>query len=305
MVSSAIYVSCDSARGVLSLWACCDVPQLSQLSEVLEQLHQCVGELCGERHVQLVRAVLACSWHHLPEPALLRYFALVVLLATTQPHSATDAIKVLVHALQFVAEPDPLQEEPFAGDLTAEERRIHALSVQSLVAILSVIPMAQEPLLQTIQQRTPYLKKSARSQAAFFSSLLQLGALLPAARLSLLRLVYQRLVRLDLLCPRDQLTAAAGPAAEDQQQQQQEQQQQEQEMAEQGTEGATPSEVPGEALALDAIMAVTLRHMEGVCYPSGAGQLDWTATKQLYADLIKVSGSGAPEQRGAAGEQRN
>ena len=187
--------------------------QLSRLSEVLEQLHQCAGDLCGDRHVQLVRAVLACSWHHLPAPALRRYFALVVLLATTQPHSATDALKVLAHALQYVAEPDPLREEPFAGDLTEEERRIHTLSVQSLAAILKVIPMAQDPLLQTLQQRTPYLKKPARTQAAFFSSLLRLGALLPAARPQLLRLVYQRLVQLDLLCPRQQLSAA-GAAAE-------------------------------------------------------------------------------------------
>ncbi|XP_043226283.1 RNA polymerase I-specific transcription initiation factor RRN3-like isoform X3 [Amphibalanus amphitrite] len=259
------------------------IMQLSRLSEVLEQLHSCAGELCAERHVHLVRAVLACSWHHLPEPALLRYFSVVVLLATSQPHSATDAIKVLVHALQFVSEPDPLREEPFAGDLTDEERRIHTLSVQSLAAILGVIPMAQEPLLQTIQQRTPYLKKSARSQAAFFSSVLRLAALLPSARLPLLRLVYQRLVRLDLLCPRDQLAAAAAEAAEDAQTPGEEG---DGEGKEEG--GAAAADAPDEAVTLDAIMTVTLRHMETVCYPDGAGQLDWPATKLLYADLIKV-----------------
>ncbi|XP_037089572.1 RNA polymerase I-specific transcription initiation factor RRN3-like [Pollicipes pollicipes] len=172
----------------------------------------------------------------------------------------------MLNFIYRVSEADPLKEEPLAGDLSEEERCVHALAVQSLCGILHIIPLALDMLLQTLSQRMPYVKRPARQQAAYVSSLLLLSGQLSQARPQLLRLVYRRLLQvlvyrrllqLDVLCPRDSL-AAAGDAP------------------------------PDEAVTLDALMMVVLRHMESVCYPGDDRQLDWAATKLIYADLIKV-----------------
>ncbi|XP_037089574.1 RNA polymerase I-specific transcription initiation factor RRN3-like [Pollicipes pollicipes] len=162
----------------------------------------------------------------------------------------------MLNFIYRVSEADPLKEEPLAGDLSEEERCVHALAVQSLCGILRIIPLALDMLLQTLSQRMPYVKRPARQQAAYVSSLLLLSGQLPQARPQLLRLVYRRLLQLDVLCPRDSL-AAAGDAP------------------------------PDEAVTLDALMMVVLGHMESVCYPGDDRQLDWAATKLIYADLIR------------------
>ncbi|XP_037081430.1 uncharacterized protein LOC119102185 [Pollicipes pollicipes] len=184
------------------------VMQTSQLAEVLEQLHQhawrAVRRAPRDAGALGAGLQLASAARAAAAPLL---FSLVVLLATTQPHCASDAIKVLVHALQFVSEADPLKEEPLAGDLSEEERCVHR-------ARRPVALRALDMLLQTLSQRMPYVKRPARQQAAYFSSLLLLSGQLPQARPQLLRLVYRRLLQLDVLCPRDSL-AAAGDAPPD------------------------------------------------------------------------------------------
>lgn len=172
------------------------------LCETLTEISDHVANLCYTRHQALIRACMACNWHQLSEQHTDKYFSLVVLLATTQPHCVSDAIKVLIHTLMYV---DGDSSSSFDGHLSDRELHCHRLSIEAILAILRVIPMASESLITTLIARMPYVKRPARQQAACIGSMLKLSQQFPDSSHRLLQAVCQRLIQVDLLCSRDQL----------------------------------------------------------------------------------------------------
>lgn len=161
-------------------------------------------------------------------------------------------------------------------------------------AITEIVPLTPATLIPLLAENFPYMKRDGKTQAYYVHHLLRVVEYLPTYQKGLFEIIVDRMTKLDVYCPKEEIQNA--------EEQLEEQQDLIKDMEICNTSDAAEAayDADGEAVGspvpdrmahelanvLDVLMDVMLNFTKRKCHKDG--KLDWEATKKLYRDLLSV-----------------
>ncbi|XP_061192705.1 RNA polymerase I-specific transcription initiation factor RRN3-like [Saccostrea echinata] len=241
----------------------------------------------------LVAVLLKLDWPHRELSVVREYQSLLVGLVCVHSYYLRASLRMLVkYFTPAINKSAPDTEVSMEIQQTNEAVFLNIHMV--LKAILDSVPMSSTVLLPLLHDLFPFLGKAAYIQECYIRNLLQITTYLPSARQRILELVIDRMLKLDVRAPRQDIQETEGDE-EDMEEGIVFDMDFEQDLTRdlENKDGCIfdrkRSDKPmthREANILDVCMEMTLTYISNVCYTNG--ECNWEATKKLYREVLLV-----------------
>ncbi|KAI0230182.1 RNA polymerase I-specific transcription initiation factor RRN3 [Lamellibrachia satsuma] len=288
--------SCNEYDKFLSQLSDPDIPN-STLVTYLRSLKDC-AMLLGKEHEVLVGVMLKLNWSSRGGGVVREYKAFILNLVSSHTFYLRACLRMII--TQF--RPKLVRAKGEAVAMVTEERRkedeevfvhLHTL----LKAIIHTVPMTPTVLLPLLIEYFPYMLLESYLQECYVKNVLQISYYLLSERCKLLELIVDRMTRLDVRSPRQDIQDAEADS-EDEQREEDEMEQDvifdmdEMDVSSVMGQGVTTVSAPKpmthkEADRLDVMIELVFRYTYNVCHNKN-GELEWEATKKLYRELLLV-----------------
>uniref|UniRef100_A0A7M4E8J0 RRN3 homolog, RNA polymerase I transcription factor n=1 Tax=Crocodylus porosus TaxID=8502 RepID=A0A7M4E8J0_CROPO len=176
-------------------------------------------------------------------------------------------------------------EENLSGNFKACHR--------ALQTVARYVPLTPLFLLPILVENFPFINKSESTLEYYVHNLLRITVYLPTLRLGILELIVEKLLKLDVSTPRQDIEDAEenanAPGSVEKTTEEGLFDMEEDEETEKENQGASSeSDVMAHPLAerLDILMTILFTYIKEICYVNGT--LDISNTKGLYRDLITI-----------------
>jgi len=149
---------------------------------------------------------------------------------------------------------------------------IYSFTHQVILSFIKIAPSAKTHIVKLADQLSPYITKDRAIQEAYVFNLLRLATNIPDIRLNMLEICIQKMLKIDVNAPRDQIVSAEMESEEI-------------------TEADIKDTKMKHAFAdrLDLMMLRMFEYMKRECFEAADGQtLNWESCKRLYKDLLFI-----------------
>ncbi|ELT94357.1 hypothetical protein CAPTEDRAFT_221291 [Capitella teleta] len=241
----------------------------------LQGLKDCVSVLRQEFDA-VVGTLLKMDWLKQTAEVITLYKALILDLIAAHTYYLNPCLRMIV--LSFTPKILPSDIDKIQGDhiRTANEQAF--LHLHDLLQSLSkIVPMATRALIPLMAECQPYLKKSAYQQECYFRNLLKITGYAPTLRSTVLTIIIDRLMKLDVCASREAIQEAEENTTEAQMFAM--------DLNEEKIVEVKPMQ-HAEADRLDQIMHLLLYYIHFVCYEKD--ELKWTECKTIFRELLTV-----------------
>ncbi|XP_062591236.1 RNA polymerase I-specific transcription initiation factor RRN3-like [Saccostrea cucullata] len=238
----------------------------------------------------LVGVLLKLDWPCRELSVVREYQSLLVGLICVHSYYLRASIRTLIKYFT-----PPINKSVPETEVSLEMRQTNEavfLNVHMVLkAILDSVPMSSTVLLPLLHDLFPFLGKGAYIQECYVRNLLQITTYLPTARQRILELVIDRMLKLDVRAPRQDIQETEGDE-EDMEEGIVFDMDFEQDLTKDLNSkdfDRKCSDKPmthREANILDVCMEMTLTYISNVCYTNGV--CNWEATKKLYREILLV-----------------
>ncbi|XP_018329477.1 RNA polymerase I-specific transcription initiation factor RRN3 [Agrilus planipennis] len=167
---------------------------------LLNEATQCISLLDQDLSL-FIEAILTVDWLSYREDVIAEYQSFLINLLSAHNYHAKLVIDRLVKKFYPETETD---EWPDGVPNDADCNK--CINVHFVISIvLKVVPMCKELLLQAVISSYPYLRKSSHIHEYYLHNLLWILEYQPDLRRDLLKLIFSRLVLLDVHSPREEI----------------------------------------------------------------------------------------------------
>ncbi|XP_048760295.2 RNA polymerase I-specific transcription initiation factor RRN3-like [Ostrea edulis] len=242
----------------------------------------------------LVAVLLKLDWPCRDLSVVREYQSLLLGLICAHTYYLRASLRMLVKCFSPVISKSDSDSE----EVSAETRQKHEalfLNVHLVLqAILSSVPMSSTLLVPLLHDLFPFIGRTAYVLECYTRNLLQITSYIPNLRQKILELVVDRMLKLDVRAPRQDIQETEGDE-EDMEEGIVFDMDIEQDLTRdpENKDGSTfnrkCSDKPmthKEANILDICMEMTLTYISNVCYTNG--ECNWDATKRLYREILLV-----------------
>lgn len=240
----------------------------------------------------LVAVLLKLDWPSRDVCVVREYQSLLLGLVCAHTYYLRASLRMLVkHFAPSIVKSDA--EE--VSDEVRQNQEATFLNVHMVLkAILDSVPMSSTILMPLLHDLFPYIGKPVFVQESFVRNLLQITGYLPNARQKILELIIDRMLKLDVRAPRQNIQESEGD--EDDMEEEivfdidiEQDLTRDLDKRDGSTYDKKCSDKPmthREANILDVCMQLTLTYISNVCYSND--DCDWEATKKLYREMLLV-----------------
>ncbi|KAL3876380.1 hypothetical protein ACJMK2_034232 [Sinanodonta woodiana] len=267
------------------------------LVKYLNGLRHCITSL-DRTHEMLVGKVLRLDWAGRRQAVVQVYQSLLLNLVSVHTDYLKAGLRMIVAQFLPKAKDFMTEDEESTRAIQDSVRKKHDvifINLHTLLkAIAQIIPMTPVLLLPLLSEHFPYLKKETYIQECYVKNLLQVTHYIPSIRQRVLELVVDRMIKLDVRCPRHLVEEAESQEdMEDGDIFDLEDGGSKKSLFHQSDEGyisrlgasARPMKHK-EADRLDIMMDLVFSYMHNTCYTNG--ELDWETTKLLYREMLMI-----------------
>lgn len=214
-----------------------------------------------------VAEILKISWTTQGEDVVEAFKGFVVNLVSAQSVYAKIVIRSL---LKNFSTSSTVCVEKKAGEFSEVEKTIFSSTHLVLEALLKVAPaLAKEEILSQVERSFPFVKSNAHKQACYVSAVIHMTTYLEEGSEKLLQILIERLVKLDVHCPRSDLEDDSDMDSEEK---------------ETLPDNASVNNI---AISLDVYMSLMFKHIKDETH-SQDGVYQPHKGKALYKDMMKI-----------------
>ncbi|XP_074866730.1 RNA polymerase I-specific transcription initiation factor RRN3 isoform X2 [Carettochelys insculpta] len=163
---------------------------------------------------------------------------------------------------------------------------------RALQTIVKYVPSTPQFLMPILVENFPFINKSERTLECYVHNLLRITVYLPILRLEILELIVEKLLKIDVSAPRQDIEDAEETANNPDNMEQTSEEglfdMEEDEETKENKDVFSRSDSMAHPLAerLDILMNILFSYMKDICHVDG--KLDVNGTKDLYRDLVTV-----------------
>ncbi|XP_078474760.1 RNA polymerase I-specific transcription initiation factor RRN3 [Lampetra fluviatilis] len=267
-----------------------------QLECWLKELRGCVAMLSKDYEL-LVSLILRISWMSRGRAVVEEYLSFLTHLVSAQTIYLRSCLIMLLS--NFTRRKRVVDEA--GGEFTDSDDddedadRCFQICHKALELIAGIVPSTPMFLMPLLAERFPFVTKSPRTQECYVHNLLRVTTYLPVLRRDVLALLLDRLLKLDVNAPRQDIEDAEQQAAVQSGAAQEEVFHMDEDAGVEARGGRggggekSEDEEEGEmahtaANTLDVLMALLFRYIHDTCHSNG--KLDVEMTKAVYRDLL-------------------
>lgn len=256
-----------------------------QIINWLQEFRGCVTQLTKD-HDALILSALRLPWVGRSQAVVEEYLAFLSNLVSAQTVYLRACLKMVVSHFTprrvTICEGGVLVSD--SDDEDENLTRCFDRSHQALQLISRYVPSTSRFLMPILQENFPFVKKSARTLECYVHNLLRVTTYLPSLRRDILKLIVDRMLKLDVAASRSDIEDAEEIA-------------QSHDRSEEGlfdmdedmpTADAPSALVTAHPVAerLDSLMVVLMAYVKDVCHLNGS--LNMEQTKDLYRHLMSI-----------------
>uniref|UniRef100_A0A8C6Z8F0 RRN3 homolog, RNA polymerase I transcription factor n=1 Tax=Nothoprocta perdicaria TaxID=30464 RepID=A0A8C6Z8F0_NOTPE len=235
---------------------------------------------------QLVSILLKLPWLRRSRDVVEEYLGFLGNLVSAQTVYLRPCLRMIVS--QFV--PRNLMRVLFFPflDLSENFNTCH----RALQTVARYVPSTPQFLMPILVENFPFINKSERTLECYVHNLLRITVYLPTLRLEILELIIERLLKLDVSTPQQDIEDAEETANNSDSEEKSTEKglfdMEEDVETKQNKVASSGSERMAHPLAerLDILMTILFAYIKDVCHVDG--KLDIGKTKDLYRDLVSV-----------------
>lgn len=236
---------------------------------LLDEATQCVSVLNYDLRL-FVEALLSIDWSTRGTAVVTQYQSFLLNLLCAHNYHAKFAIDKLVQ--QFLA----ADSEPVWNDGVPTEKDCTKFTNIHFVinTLLEIIPMTQALLINSLDNHFPYLKKSPHVHEVYVHNLLCILDYKPKLRPEIFRLLFSKLIILDVNSPREEIQQADMD---------------DEEVFQMDDGNDNPNKMKHSvAYALDLSLDKVMNYFVMESYNIETAELIWEKAKDLYQDMLNI-----------------
>ncbi|CAG9821895.1 unnamed protein product [Phaedon cochleariae] len=247
------------------------------ISSLLIEATECISILNQELRL-FVEALLSIDWTNKNAIVVSEYQSFIVNLLSAHNYHAKMVIEKLVKL--FI--PDPNEPEWPEG-VPTDTDCIKCVNIHSLInLLLAVVPMCTELLISSVTSQFPYYNKSTHIHEYYIHNVLWILEYQPKIRPDILRLLFSKLVIMDVNAPREEIERYLNA--------EEEMFSVDDDVRSVKTSTTAFTQVNRHSLAhtLDICLDKMFNYAISECHDANTGEVDWEKTKTLYHNMIPV-----------------
>ncbi|KAM4656863.1 RNA polymerase I-specific transcription initiation factor RRN3 isoform 1-T1 [Amazona ochrocephala] len=265
----------------------------AQIINWLHEFRASVIYLTKERE-QLVKVLLKLPWLRRSREVVEEYLGFLSNLVSAQTVHLRPCLQMIVS--QFVPPRITIREDDV--DISDSDDDDENLSEnfntchRALQTVARYVPSTPQFLMPILVENFPFFNKSERTLECYVHNLLRVTVYLPTLRLQILELIIEKLLKLDVSTPQQDIEDAEENANNSDNEEKSTEEglfdMEEDEERKGNKVVSSSSERMAHPLAerLDILMTILFSYIKDVCHVNG--KLDISNTKDLYRDLVSV-----------------
>ncbi|XP_009465991.1 PREDICTED: RNA polymerase I-specific transcription initiation factor RRN3 isoform X1 [Nipponia nippon] len=265
----------------------------AQIINWLHEFRASVAYLTKELE-QLVSILLKLPWLRRSREVVEEYLGFLGNLVSAQTVHLRPCLRMIV--LQFVPPRITIREDDV--DISDSDDDDENLSEnfntchRALQTVARYVPSTPQFLMPILVENFPFINKSERTLECYVHNLLRVTVYLPTLRLQILELIIEKLLKLDVSTPQQDIEDAEETANNSDSEEKSTEEglfdMEEDEERKGNKVVSSSSERMAHPLAerLDILMTILFSYIKDVCHVDG--KLDINNTKDLYRDLVSV-----------------
>ncbi|NWH53619.1 RRN3 factor, partial [Fregata magnificens] len=265
----------------------------AQIINWLHEFRASVAYLTKELE-QLVSILLKLPWLRRSREVVEEYLGFLANLVSAQTVHLRPCLRMIVS--QFVPSRITIREDDV--DISDSDDDDENLSEnfntchRALQTVARYVPSTPQFLMPILVENFPFINKSERTLECYVHNLLRVTVYLPTLRLQILELIIEKLLKLDVSTPQQDIEDAEETANNSDSEEKPTEEglfdMEEDEESKGNKVVSSSSERMAHPLAerLDILMTILFSYIKDVCHVDG--KLDINNTKDLYRDLVSV-----------------
>ena len=163
--------------------------------------------------------------------------------------------------------------DPSAKELDAQCKSLYEFSHSLIINLIKIAPSCKAHVVKLADQMAPYMIKDTCIQEAYVNNLVKIANNLPELRLQILEICIQKMLKIDVNAPRDQIVSCEIEDGSD------------------NDDNNNNKEVKVKHPFADRLDVMMLRLFEFIsdkCKNNANNELDWNECKLVYKDLLFI-----------------
>ncbi|XP_041363229.1 RNA polymerase I-specific transcription initiation factor RRN3-like [Gigantopelta aegis] len=251
----------------------------SKLVLYLRELRECIS-LLDKDHEILVGLLLKVDWPDRETKVVKEYQLFFLNLMSAHTSYLQAGLKMIVK--HFWAKCDKKHKPDKESRMKDSLRfgNVHKI----LSAVVKIVPMTPTLLIPLLVKNFPFIMLHTYCQECYVRNLLEITKYIPQERKSILDIIVDRMINIDVHASREDINAAEGNEEEEMEEDSAIFDMDDSGLCEDGE--CSPKMSHEMANKLDVLMNIVLGYIQSECCPTG--QLAWEATKKLYKEFLYV-----------------